>query len=61
MFCSLALEYNCISYWGVLDESSNFLFPVLVDKDKRVVFGISGIVLVPSFSRMHQFFFFITD
>ena len=61
MFRSLALKYNPISYWGVLDELSNFLFPIFVDEDKRVVLGISGIVLVPSLSRMHQFFFFVTD
>ena len=61
MLCSLALEYDPISYWGVLDESSDFFFPIFVDEDEGVVLGISGIVLMPSFSRMHQFFFFITD
>ena len=61
MFRSLALEYNPIAYWGVLDESSNLFFPVLVDEDKGVMFGVSGVVLVPSFSRMHQFFFFVAN
>ena len=61
MFCPFALEYNPISDWGVLDESSDFFFPILIDKDKRVVLGVSSIVLVPSFSGMHKFFFFVAD
>ena len=61
MLRSLALEYNPISYWGVLDESSNLLLSILIDEDKGVVFGIAGIIFVPSFPRVHQFFFFVTD
>ena len=61
VFRPFALEYNPISHWGVLDVSSDFLFPILVDEDEGVVFGVSGIVLVPSFSRMHKFFFFVAD
>ena len=61
MFRPLTLKYNPISHWGVLDVSGDFFFPILVDEDKGVVFGVSGIVLVPSFSRMHQFFFFVAD
>ena len=53
MFCSFSLEHDPISYWKVLDESGNFLFSVLVNEDKGVMFGIFGIVLVPSFPRMH--------
>ena len=53
VFRPFALEYNPISYWGVLDVSSDFFFPILVDEDEGVVFGVSGIVLVPSFSGMH--------
>ena len=53
VFRSLTLEYNPIAHWGVLDESGNFLFPILIDKDEGVVFGVSGIVLVPSFSRVY--------
>ena len=53
MFRLLALEYNPIFYWGVLDELSDFLFSILVDEDKGVVFGVSSVVFVPSFSRMH--------
>ena len=61
MFRSFALKYNPISYWGVLDVSRDFFFPILVDEDEGVVFGVSGIILVPSFSRMHQFFLFVAD
>ena len=61
MFRPLALKYDSISHWGIFDKSSDFLFPILVDEDEGVVFGISGVVLVPSFSRMHQFFFFVAD
>ena len=49
----LALEYYPITYWGVLDEAGDLLFPILVNKDKGVVLGISGIVFVPSFPRVH--------
>ena len=53
MFRSFALEYNSISYWGVLDEASDFFFPVFIDEDKRVVPGVSSVVFVPSLSRVH--------
>ena len=53
MLRPLALEYYPITYWGVLDEAGDFLFPIFVNEDKGVVFGVSGIVLVPSFSRVH--------
>ena len=61
VFCSFALEHDSISYWGVFDEASDFFFPILIDEDKGVVSGISSIVLVPSFPRMHEFLFFIAD
>ena len=53
VFRSFALEYNPIAHWGVLDETSDFLFPILVDEDEGVVFGVSGIVLMPSFPRVY--------
>ena len=53
MLRSLALEYYPITYWGVLDEAGDLLFPILIDEDKGVVLGISGIVFVPSFSGVH--------
>ena len=53
VFRPLALEYDPVAYWGVLDESSDFLFPVLVDENEGVVFGVSGVVLVPSFPRVY--------
>ena len=61
MLCSLALEYYPIAYWGVLDKAGDLLFPVLIDEDKGVVLGISGVIFVPSFPRVHQLFFFIAD
>ena len=61
MFRSFALEYNPISHWGVLDEASDFFFPIFIDEDEGVVFGVSSIVLVPSFSRMHELLFFVAD
>ena len=61
MLRPLALEYYPIAYWGVLDEAGDLLFPIFVDEDKGVVLGISGVVLMPSFSRVHQFFFFVTN
>ena len=53
MLCLLALEYYPISYWGVLDEAGDLFFPIFVNEDKGVVLGVSGIVLMPSFSRVH--------
>ena len=61
MFRSFTLEYNPISHWGVLDEASNFFFPVFIDEDEGVVLGVSSIVLVPSFPRVHKLFFFVAD
>ena len=53
MLCSLPLEYNSITHWSVLNEVGDFLLSVLIDEDEGVVFGVSGIVLVPPFSRVH--------
>ena len=53
MLRSFALEYYPISHWSVLDETSDFLVSVFVNEDEGVVFGISGVVLVPSFSRVY--------
>ena len=53
MFRSFALEYNPISHWGVLDEAGDLLFPIFIDENEGVVLGISGVVFVPSFSRVH--------
>ena len=53
MFRSFALEYNPIAHWGVLDKSSDFLFPIFIDEDEGVVFGVSSIVLMPSFPRVY--------
>ena len=53
MFRLLALEYYPVTYWGILDEAGDLLFPILVNKDKGVVLEISGIVLVPSFPGVH--------
>ena len=61
MFRSFALEYNPIAHWGVLDETGDFLFPVLIDEDKGVVLGVSSVVFVPSFPRMYELLFFVTD
>ena len=61
MLRSFALEYDPISHWGVLDEASDLFFPVFIDEDEGVVLGVSSVVLVPSFSRMHELFFFVTD
>ena len=53
MLRPLALKYYPVTYWGILDEVGNFLFPVFVNEDKGVVLGISGVVFVPSFPRVH--------
>ena len=53
MLRPFALEYYPIAYWGVLDEVGNLLFPIFVNEDKGVVFGVSGVVLVPSFPRVY--------
>ena len=53
VFRSFALEYNPISHWGVLDESSNFFLSIFINEDEGVMFGVSSIVFVPSFPRMH--------
>ena len=61
MFRSFALEYDPISHWGVLDKTSDFFLPIFVDEDEQVVLGVSSIVLMPSFPRMHKFFFFVAN
>ena len=61
MLRSFALEHNPISHWGVFDETSDFFFPIFIDEDEGVMLGVSSIVLIPSFPRMHELLFFITD
>ena len=61
MLRSLALKYHPISYWGVLDESSDFFFPIFVNEDEWVVLGVSSVILMPSFPRMYEFFFFVAN
>ena len=53
MFHTFSLKYYPVSYWEVPDKSSDFLLPILVDKDEGVVFGVLSVVLVPPFSRVH--------
>ena len=53
MLRPLALEYYPITYWGVLDEVGDLLFPIFINEDEGVVLGISGIVLVLFFPRVH--------
>ena len=53
MLCSFALKYYPIAYWGVLDEAGDLLLSIFIDEDKGVVFGVSGVVFVPSLSRVH--------
>ena len=51
VFRSFALEYNPIPHWGVLDEAGDFLFSVLIDEDKWVVFGVSSVTPQPGCSE----------
>ena len=53
MLCSFALEYYPVAHWGVLDKAGDLFFSIFIDEDKGVMFGISGIVFIPSFSRVH--------
>ena len=61
MLRPLALKHYPITYWGVLDEAGDLLFPIFVNKDEGVVFGVSGIIFMPSFSGVHEFFFFVAN
>ena len=61
VLCPLALKYHPITYWGVLDEAGDLLFPIFVNEDKGVVFGVSGVIFIPSFPGVYKLFFFVAD
>ena len=53
MLRPFTLEYHSITYGGVFDETGDLLFPIFVDEDKGVMLGISGVIFIPSFPRVH--------
>ena len=51
-----SLQCDTISNRVISDESGSFFFPILIDKDERVVAGVVTIVFIPAFPRVDEFF-----